>query len=298
VTIEVNPTENQASSTVIPNISKVKMRKARWFKLLPFIVILVLFVIIALFPGLFTNQDPNLTNLTNRLQPPGYEADGVKHWLGTDSLGRDVWSRLVHGARISLYVAVSAVLLSGIMGGLLGVAAGYFGGGIGSFIMRLADIVLSIPFFLLAVLTVAVLGPNLTNLIIVLSMTRWPLYARVAYGNTLGTVNKDFVQAAIALGAKSTRIIKRHIIPEVIPSLIIIATLEVGLMIINEAALSFIGLGIQPPNPSWGSMLTEGQKFITNGWWLATFPGIFIFLIVLSVNMLGDYVRDVLDPKN
>ena len=298
MTIEVNPTENQASSTVIPNISKVKMRKARWFKLLPFIVILVLFVIIALFPGLFTNQDPNLTNLTNRLQPPGYEADGVKHWLGTDSLGRDVWSRLVHGARISLYVAVSAVLLSGIMGGLLGVAAGYFGGGIGSFIMRLADIVLSIPFFLLAVLTVAVLGPNLTNLIIVLSMTRWPLYARVAYGNTLGTVNKDFVQAAIALGAKSTRIIKRHIIPEVIPSLIIIATLEVGLMIINEAALSFIGLGIQPPNPSWGSMLTEGQKFITNGWWLATFPGIFIFLIVLSVNMLGDYVRDVLDPKN
>jgi peptide/nickel transport system permease protein len=288
--IEHNPT---SPSKVI-----VKKRLPNWFKITPFLGLLLLFVLVALFPGLFTSHDPTLTDLTKRLQPPGYEMEGVNHWLGTDSLGRDVYSRIIYGASVSLYVAVSAVLLSGIVGGMFGIIAGYYRNTLGVIIMRLADIVLSIPFLLLAILTVAVLGPNLMNLVIVLSITRWPRYARVAYGKTLGTVNQDFVHAAQALGAKSGRIIRRHIVPEIIPPLVIVATLEVGLMIIYEAALSFIGLGVQPPDPSWGSMLTEGQAFITNGWWLATFPGICIFLVVVSVNMIGDHVRDVLDPKS
>jgi peptide/nickel transport system permease protein len=288
------------NSNTTTSFSKV-LNPTRWnrrlVRILPFICLLVFFVIIALFPGAFTVQDPTLTDLTNRLKAPGYEADGIKYFLGTDSLGRDVFTRLIHGASVSLYVATSAVLLSGIIGGLLGIIAGYFRNYLGTIIMRMADIVLSIPFLLLAILTVAVLGPSLINLIVVLSITRWPRYARVAYGKTLATVNLDYVKAAKALGARSNRIIKRHIIPEIIPPLVIVATLEVGLMIIYEAALSFIGLGVQPPSPSWGSMLTEGQLYIGNAWWLATFPGIAIFLVVVSVNMIGDFVRDILDPK-
>ncbi|MHB1681355.1 MAG: ABC transporter permease [Bacilli bacterium] len=205
---------------------------------------------------------------------------------------------MIYGARVSLMVSAAAVLISGTIGGALGVLAGYYQKTIGSLIMRFADIVLSVPFLLLAILTVAVLGPNLINLILVLSMTRWPRYTRVAYGQTLSVVNQDFVKSSKSLGATPNRLITTHIFPEVIPSLIVVATLEVGLMIMFEAALSFLGLGVQPPNPSWGSMLTEGQQYIYSAWWLATFPGLAIFLVVLSVNLLGDHVRDRLDPKN
>lgn len=212
-------------------------------------------------------------------------------------MGRDVYSRIIYGARVSLFIAVTAVLVSGTIGGVLGVLGGFYKNIVGTTIMRLADIVLSIPFLLLAIMAVVVLGPGLLNLIVVLGMVRWPRYARVAYGKTLATVNQDFVKATEALGAKPRRLIVRHIVPEVMPPLIVVATLEVGLMIIFEAALSFLGLGVQPPNPSWGGMLSEGQQYMTLAWWLATFPGLAIVLVVLSVNLIGDFVRDVLDPK-
>jgi len=297
--------EHMSVSTTNPTdtspVHKFTVRKRRGTrglaKILPFLVILGIFVVIALFPSIFVNHKPDLTDLTERLKPPLYKTGGSIYWFGTDELGRDVFSRVIYGARASLIVSSVAVCISGIVGGLLGVISGYFQEVIGTIIMRLADIVLSIPFLLLAILTVAVVGPSLLNLIVVLGITRWPRYARVAYGQTLSTVNQDFVRSSAALGASSWRLISRHILPEVLPSLIVVATLEVGLMIIYEASLSFLGLGVQPPNPSWGSMLTEGQQYVSTAWWLATFPGIAIFLVVLAVNLVGDYLRDRLDPK-
>ncbi|NHN31087.1 ABC transporter permease [Paenibacillus agricola] len=280
-------------------VKKIPVWKKSWIQLLPFSIMLVLFVCVALFPGMFANHPPNLTDLSIRLKPSGFiGANGSIYLLGTDGLGRDVFSRLLYGARVSLSVSVTAVLISGIIGGLLGVISGFYRNIVGTIIMRVADIILSIPFLLLAIITVAVLGPSLLNLIIVLSISRWPRYARVAQGKTLATVNQDSVKASVALGARSGRLILRHIIPEVLPSLVVIATIEVGLMIVYEASLSFIGLGVQPPNASWGSMLQEGQQFLTQAWGLATFPGICIFLVVISINMLGDYARDALDPKS
>ncbi|MCR8635230.1 ABC transporter permease [Paenibacillus radicis (ex Xue et al. 2023)] len=287
-----------------PTRSWIQQAKARLWRLgpisiIPFAVILLLFVLIALMPGWFAKHDPTLTALSIRLKSPGFVGpDGSSYLLGTDELGRDVFSRLIYGARVSLFVSVTAVFISGIIGGLLGMLAGFYRNWVGALIMRVADILLSIPFFLLAILTVAVLGPSLLNLIIVLGLARWPRYARVTQSTTLSTVNKDFVKATAALGARPGRLLIRHILPEVIPPLVVVATLEVGLMIIFEASLSFIGLGVQPPNPSWGSMLSVGQQYVSTAWWLATFPGIAIFLIVISINMIGDYVRDRLDPKN
>lgn len=264
---------------------------------LPFGAVLAAFVIMALFPEVLAPHDPFATDLSIRLQPPGFSSGGQTFWLGTDSLGRDQLSRIIWGARVSLFVSVAAVLMAGVTGSALGIVAGYFGGVVGAVIMRLADLVLSIPFFLLAILTVVVLGPSLLNLIIVLGLVRWPRYGRVAFGQTLDTKNRDFVRATRALGAGAVRLIVRHVLPDVLPSLIVVATLEVGLMILYEAALSFIGLGVQPPTASWGSMLSEGQQRVQTAWWLGTFPGVALFLVVLSVNLLGDLARDLLDPK-
>ncbi len=267
--------------------------------ILPFLLVLLLFVIISFFPGWFAKHDPTYTDLALRLKAPGYvSADGAAYIWGTDELGRDIYSRVIHGARVSLIVAVSAVLVSGVLGGFLGMMAGYYRGAVGAVIMRLADMLMSIPFLLLAILTVAVLGPKLINLIIVLGIVRWPRYARVAYSTTLAAVNRDYVKAAEALGARPRRLLFLHILPELIPPLIVVATLEVGLMILFEASLSFIGLGVQPPNPSWGSMMSTGQHYAASAWWIATFPGLAIFLVVLSFNTIGDYIRDRLDPKH
>ena len=263
----------------------------------PFVLLLAAFVVVALIPQLLAPHDPNATDLALRLRAPGFRAGGQTYWLGTDSLGRDQLSRVLWGARVSLVVSVAAVLAAGVIGSALGIMAGYFGGWLGAVVMRAADLVLSIPFFLLAILTVVVLGPSLLNLIIVLGLVRWPRYARVAFGQTLDTKNRDFVQASRAIGAGSFRLITRHIVPDVLPALIVVATLEVGLMILYEAALSFIGLGVQPPTASWGSMLAEGQKYVESAWWLATFPGLALFLVVVSVNLIGDFARDLLDPK-
>lgn len=262
-----------------------------------FLAILVVFVAFAVVPAAFVASDPLHTDLSQRLLSPGSSVDGASHWLGTDQLGRDVWSRLVYGTRVSLIIAFAAVLCAGIVGSALGIAAGTLRGLPGVVIMRVADMVLSIPFFLLAILTVVVLGPSLTNVVICLALVRWPRYARVAYAQTLDAQGREFVRSAVALGSSPWWVIRRHIVPEVIPPIIVVATLELGLMVLYEAALSFLGLGVQPPTPSWGSMLSDGQEYISTAWWLATFPGVALFLLVLSVNMLGDFARDQLDPS-
>lgn len=262
-----------------------------------FLFILLMYLIFAVAPGPFVNVEPLQAQLPNRLLPPGTTTDGVEHWLGTDQLGRDVWSRLIHGTRVSLIIAFAAVLSAGLVGSSLGLLAGTRRGVLGAVIMRVADMVLSVPFFLLAILVVVVLGPSLTNVVVCLALVRWPRYTRVAYAQTLEAQGREFVRSAVAVGSPPSWIVRKHIVPEVIPSIVVVATLELGLMVLYEAALSFIGLGVQPPTPSWGSMLSDGQQYIGTAWWLATFPGAALFLLVLSVNMLGDFVRDQLDPS-
>lgn len=265
----------------------------RWWP----IAVLLVAGFAAAFPYLIAPLNPDTTHLGARLQAPGFRAEGLKFLLGTDNLGRDIFSRVIWGARVSVVVATTSVLVAGVFGGAMGILAGNQGRALGSVIMRIADMVLSIPFFLLAILVVAALGPNIRNLVIVLALVRWPRYARVAQAQTLDASKREFVKAAIALGSRKFRVVRRHILPEVLPSLVVVATLEVGLMVIYESALSFIGLGVQPPTPSWGSMLSTGQEYVSSAWWISTFPGIALFLLVVAVNRLGDLVRDLLDPR-
>jgi peptide/nickel transport system permease protein len=255
------------------------------------LAILSVYVLVAIFAPFIAPYDPNTTTLAQRLLSPG-----AHHLMGTDALGRDVLSRTIFGTRVSLLVAVGAVLVAGIVGVALGVIAGWRRGWLGAVIMRIVDIVLSVPFFLLAILVVAVLGPNLVNVVVCLAIVRWPRYARIAYSTTLQTRDRGFVRAATATGAPADWIVLRHVLPEVLPVTIVVATLEVGLMVVYEASLSFLGLGVQPPTASWGSILSDGQQYLGSAWWLATFPGLALFVLVLAVNLLGDAARDRLDP--
>jgi peptide/nickel transport system permease protein len=259
--------------------------------LIPLIVV-ALYVLIAIAAPLFAPHDPSHTDLALRLRGPWHSA----YLLGTDGLGRDVLSRVIYGARVSLAVAAATVVVSGLFGVTLGVIAGWRRGWVGAVIMRIADIALSVPFFLLAILVVAVLGPSLVNVVICLALVRWPRYTRIAYAGVLETKERGFVRATVAVGATGRWIVLRHVLPEVAPLAVVVATLELGLMVVFEASLSFIGLGVQPPTPSWGSMLSDGQQYVASAWWLATFPGIALFGLVLAVNLLGDAVRDRLDP--
>ena len=260
-------------------------------------IVLVALVVATIMPGWISPYSPLQGNLLARLMPPGTRIDGHLYWLGTDTLGRDELSRLIWGARISFVVAAASVVMSGFIGTLFGIVSGFFGGPIAMILMRLADVVLSIPFLLLAILLVTVIGPGLGSTILVLGTTRWPIYTRVAYGATLQVREAEYIQAARSLGASSFRIMWRHVFPNVLSPLIVMATLEIGTMIMYEAALSFLGLGIQPPTPSWGNMLSEAQDYITQAWWLMMFPGLAVFLVVLSFNRIGDYVQQRLDPR-
>jgi peptide/nickel transport system permease protein len=261
------------------------------------LALLLLVVLMAVAAPLIAGYSPLQQNLALRLQPPGTAAAGHVFPLGTDTLGRDIWARIVYGSRVSLTVAAIAVSVSLVIGTLVGVVAGFYRGLVGAVLMRLVDVVLSVPFLLLAVATVAVVGPSFTNLIFALGLTRWPRYARIGYAQTLATRELEFVQAARVLGAPTPRLLLRHLLPNVLPALALVATLEVGLMIIFEASLSFLGLGVQPPQPSWGGMLSDGRNYLADAWWLATFPGLAISLTVLGANATGDWVRDLLDPR-
>jgi peptide/nickel transport system permease protein len=244
-------------------------------------------------------SDPTQQSLLNRLKPPGFMGRGnVYYMLGTDDLGRDLFSRILYGARVSLTVAVLSVAVSTLVGVTLGMLAAWFRGWTEIFIMRSVDMMMSIPAILLAVLTVAVLGPGFMNLVLVLGLTRWPRYTRVAYGQTLQVVNLPFIKASELAGAGAFRILFRHVLPNIAGPILIVATSEFGLMILFEAGLSFLGLGIQPPAPSWGSIMSIGRQYLERAWWIVAFPGGCLFLLVFSVNVLGDWLRDRLDPRS
>ncbi len=257
-------------------------------------VLLVGLMCAALLAPVLAPLDPDRQNLLGRLKVPGFESRGVTYWLGTDELGRDIFSRLIYGARISISVAVLSVLLSGIVGVTVGMLAGYLRGWWETVLMRLVDIFLSIPAILLAIITVAVLGPGFFNVIIVLTLTRWPRYARVAYGQTLSVAKRPFVALSQAMGGSVPRVLWVHILPNIIGPVLVVATLEFGLMVLFEAGLSFLGLGVQPPTASWGAMLSTGRNYVATAWWIATFPGLALFLLVLSANLIGDRLSDTI----
>ncbi len=255
-------------------------------------------VVVAAFAPALAPSDPVKNRLLDRLTPPMWAQGGnARHPLGTDTLGRDVLSRLLHGARISLIVGLAAVLVAGVVGVGLGLVAGYRGGWADDLLMRLGDIQLAFPVLLLGVAVIAVLGASLVNMILVLGASGWVTYARIARGETLSLKERDFVAAARALGAPARHVVARHLLPNVLPPLMVVTTFSVARTIIAEASLSFLGLGLPPPTPSWGAMLDEGRNYITTGWWLALFPGLAILVLVLAINLCGDWLRDALDPR-
>jgi peptide/nickel transport system permease protein len=241
---------------------------------------------------------PAEQDILNRLTPPAFLAGGsAEHWLGTDHLGRDVLSRLIYGARIALVVGVTTVAVSAAIGLTLGLVAGYFRGTWEALFMRLLDVQLSLPFMLVALAIIGILGPSLRNIVLVLALTGWVVYARVVRAEILSLRTRDFVTACRALGGSDPRIIGRHLLPNVLSSVIVISTLEVARMMLLESALSFLGLGVRPPTPSWGAMLADGRIYLASAWWLATFPGVAISATVLALNALGDWLRDLADPE-
>ena len=279
-------------SAPVPSLPRRRFPLKRWWP----IAILAVFVLTAICAPLLAPYDPNAQNLVGRLKPPGTVSRSFYYWLGSDELGRDLLSRIIYGTRVSLLVAVLSVLLSGACGTALGLIAGYRRGWVETAVMRIADVFLSIPAVLLAIITVAVLGPSLVNVVLVLALTRWPRYARVAHAQTLATAGMAYVENAVLSGGGNARILFRHILPNIAGTLIVVATLEFGLMVLFEAGLSFLGLGVQPPTASWGSMLSTGRNYVATAWWVATLPGLCLFALVLTVNLPGDAVRDRLDP--
>jgi len=238
-------------------------------------------------------HDPVKGDFSQGLKPPGTPG----HLLGTDQLGRDTLSRVLYGARVALFIGLCTVLLTALVGGLLGLLSGFFGGWPGNALMRLCDVQLSFPFILLALTINAIVGLGLRNIIVSLAAAGWVVYARVVRGEVLSVKQRDYVQAAAALGTGRSRILFRHVLPNVAPSIIIVASLQFSQFIVAEAAISFLGFGVQPPTPAWGSMLSESRDFLYVAWWLAAFPGAALALTALGVNLVGDWLRDVLDPK-
>ena len=259
--------------------------------------VLLIICLAAIFANQIAPADPELVSMNDRLLAPTWFSHGWKFCLGADPLGRDVLSRIIFGARISLLVGVTAVGLSGTVGILLGLLAGYYGGKVDETIMRLADIQLAIPTILLAIALVGVMGPNLRNLIIVLGITGWVIYARTIRSVVLSVRSMQFVEAANALGAGDRRTLLGHILPNLWTPAIVIASQQVGFMIIMESALSFLGLGVQPPTPTWGGMIADGRGYLVTAWHVTTMPGLVLMTTVLAVNFFGDGLRDVLDPK-
>jgi len=257
------------------------------------LIVLVLLAMAAFAP-LFATHDPFVQNLSQRLLPPGTPG----HWLGTDDFGRDIWSRIVYGARITLYIVTLVVVTAPVLGLLIGTIAGYFGGWVDLVLMRLTDIFLAFPRLILALALVAVLGPGIINAVLAIALTAWPPYARVARAETLTVRTSDYIAAVRLQGAGAGRIIWGHVVPMCLPSVIIRVTLDMAGVILIAAGLGFLGLGVQPPLPEWGLMIASGRKFLFEQWWVATMPGLAIFTVSLGFNLLGDGLRDVLDPRS
>lgn len=258
-------------------------------------VVLGVMLVGALLAPWLAPYDPNAQDVARRLVPPFQT--GSPYLLGTDHLGRDVLSRIIFGARIAWLVGAAAVLLSGAVGVILGLVSGFYGGIADDLIGWLCNVELAFPFILLAIVVAAVVGTGLTNIILVLTIVSWVVYARVVRGDVLVQRENDFVLAARSLGANNGRVLFRHVLPNVLTPVIVIATFEFSRMIISEASLSFLGLGVQPSVPSWGSMLADGRQYLATAWWVATLPGLGITLMVLAINLVGDWLRDWLDPR-
>lgn len=260
--------------------------------------VLIVFLVFGIFADVISPHDPIKTNLRNSLIVPAFQEGGVaEHRLGTDQLGRDMLSRLIHGATISLQVGLTVVLIAGSIGMALALISGYFGGWVDMILMRVTDVMLSMPLLIIAIALAAVLGPSLNNVILILVLLGWAQYARVIRSEVLRIKDSDFIRLARVAGVSNAKIIVRHVLPNVVNTFIILATLQVGAVISWEATLSFLGVGVPPPRPSWGGMLSEGRAYITYAWWLCVFPGVAIFLVMLSLNFLGDWLRVRLDPK-
>jgi len=270
----------------------------RQYPILPIFILMIVLVIPAIFAELIAPYDPVENSLRNRLLPPFWmEGGGFDHILGTDKVGRDILSRLIYGSRVSVIIASISIVVGGLIGTSLGIIGGYFGGWVDSLIMRAVDISLSIPIILLGLVLVAALGPSKSTVIIVVVTLLWSRYARLARGETLAVRTQDYIARARVSGASHTRIMIHHVFPNIFNSIVVLATLQVGFVIILEATLSFLGAGIPRPIPAWGLMVADGRALVVAAWWLAFFPGFAIMLVVLSMNLLGDWLRDKFDPK-
>jgi peptide/nickel transport system permease protein len=274
------------------------MGQAGRYPLVPLALLMFLLVIPALFASQVAPYDPLKGSLSKRLKPPAWQQGGtIEHPLGTDKLGRDMLSRIIHGARVSLMVSLVAIFVGGVIGTGLGLISGYFGGWVDALLMRLVDISLSLPTILLALVLVAAVGPSFGTVITILMIFLWARYARLVRGETLSIKERDFIARARVAGASHIRIMARYIFPNVVNSLVVLATLQVGYVILLESTLSFLGAGLPRPTPAWGLMIADGRELIVTAWWVSMFPGLAIMLTVLALNLLGDWLRDHLDPK-
>jgi len=263
------------------------------------ILILVVLVFTAVFAEFIAPHNPEVGSLSQRFKPPAWVAGGsAEHWLGTDHIGRDVLSRLIFGTRVSMIVGFTAVIFAGVLGTALGILSGFFGGWVDQVIMRITDAWLALPALTFAIFLAAIVGPSEWNIVIILGAVYWTRYARVIRGEVLSLKERDFVRLAIVAGCSRWKIMRKHLLPNVLNSAIVLGTLMLGVVIVTEAALSFLGVGVPPPKPAWGLMLADGKKGLMAGyWWLTVFPGVCIVLMVLSANLLGDWLRVKLDPQ-
>jgi peptide/nickel transport system permease protein len=274
------------------------VRQVKRYPVVPLAILMFLLVIPALLATQVAPYDPLQGSLSKRLKPPVWQEGGTSdHLLGTDKLGRDMLSRIIHGSRVSLMVSMVAIFVGGSLGTVLGLISGYFGGWVDSLLMRLVDISLSLPTILLALVLVAAVGPSFGTVVGVLVVLLWARYARLVRGETLSVKQRDFIARARVAGASHARIMARYIFPNVVNSLVVLATLQVGYVILLESALSFLGAGLPRPTPAWGLMIADGRELIVTAWWVSMFPGMAIMLTVLALNLLGDWLRDHLDPK-
>ena len=275
----------------LPRIGAVAREVGR-YPVIPVIVLLVVLIVPSILPALIAPYEPLAGDITNRLAEPSSE-----HWFGTDKIGRDVLSRVVYGARVSVIVAGVAIAISGLIGTAFGVVSAFYGGWWDNIMMRLVDISLSLPIIVVAIVVAAMAGPSMKILIAVLVLSQWSRYARLVRGETLTIRAQDYISRARVAGASNPRIMIRYIVPNIVNTIVVLATLQVGFVIVLEATLSFLGAGISRPTPAWGLMVADGREFVTDAWWVSFFPGLAILLTVLSMNLLGDWLRDKLDPK-
>lgn len=291
-----------ASASTVPWYAPPRIARAviqvRRYPALPLAILILFLLVPAIFAAQVAPHDPLKGSLSKRLTPPVWAQGGTWEYpLGTDKLGRDILSRIIYGARFSLLVSLVAIFVGGSVGTALGVISGYFGGKLDALIMRMVDISLALPTILLALVLVAAVGPSFGTVITVIAVLLWARYARLSRGETLSIKERDFIARARVAGASHARIMLRYIFPNVVNSLIVLATLQVGAVILLEATLSFLGVGIPRPTPTWGVMIADGRELIVTAWWVAMFPGLAIMLTALSLNLLGDWLRDHLDPK-